>query len=504
MVAKYKFVSVKMSSETFKTIHRLYRRLNRIKTLVKLQSISSLSSSVDIFELFSCRIKELQCKVESEYSSVELPEHQKERLAAIQLALHFDQLESMIPTTPSSFGRFSPTIISVEVQKVENCLQSFDSIRSHAVVFLMYFKVLHLLAKANYDPLKNFSVAKHWLNTAERMYMELLSNDSGQHFYDCHALFAKSVTLEPSPDGFHIVDRLFSKNSKLLDEILENESNEINHLIRSFNPQQDTSIWLEKLLLIIPQMLNESEFKVVAYFLLIAQKVVATKDDSKVQSSIATNWMHYFNGIFDQSKENLLKTSTESIIFRKEFVTLEKPWRKLNATGNGSKSTFNCFSAMIPLTQHELRLCVNSIESVEKAKDLLRFSMDLLKKLIRDTDSSHDPMDFIVHNYQMSDLLLISSILADDSDECFNFQVQRFQFILKMVKWLKKFYPTMFGTLMTTFFIDLNEILLDLYASNYERIASHLEIENETKKKIQDEIKQKLIELHALNENSKI
>lgn len=461
---------------------------------------SSRSSSMDIFEVFSSRIKELQCKVEYEYTKNEVTENEKVRLAAIQLALHYDHLQSMIPSKPSGRERFSPTIITVEVQRVENCLQSFDSMRLHAVMFLMYLKVLHLLAKVNYDPLKNFSVAKHWLNTAERMYMDLLSEQNQhQNFYDCHELFSKSIILKPCSDGFATIDRLFSKNVKLLDEILQNESNEINHLIESYNTEQDISNWLAKLLSIIPKLLNESDFKLAAYFILIAQKVVG--DDSKVHSSIATNWMHYFFGVFNQSKETLLKNFTpkndEAATGRKGFSSLSNRSRKGNAAGSGSKSNFNCFSATIPLAQYELRLCVDSTENVDDARNLLAFSLDLVKKLIRDTESSHDPWDFIVHTYQTSDLLSISMILDDDSDECFNFQVQRFQYLLRMVKWCKKFYPSIFATLLTTFLADLNEVHLDLCATNYERILD-LETGNDDKKQIQDSIQQKLTELQTL------
>lgn len=497
-----------MSLEMFKSIHQLYKRLNRIKALVRMQS-SSLSPTVDIFEVFSSRVKELQYKVESYCSNVELSDCEKVRLSAIQLALHFDHLDAMIPSAAASnSGRgFSTTIINVEVQKVENCVQSFDSIRTHAVIFLMYFKVLHLLAKCNYDPLNNYSVSKHWLNIAERMYMDLLSNQSEQIFYDCHELFSKSITLKPSPNGFNTVDRLFSENTKLLDEILRNESNEINQLIRSLSAQQDTKIWLAKLLSIIPQLLDESEFKIMAYFLLIAQKVAAAIDDSKVHSSIATNWVHYFFGVFDRSKEKWLKTFNNSEQLRKGFVTLKKQRsRKINAMGNndGAKSTtFNCFSTSIPLAQEELSLCVDSIESVEKAIDLLRFSMGLVKNLIRDTDSSHDPMDFIVHNYQMSDLLSISTILADDPDDCFNFQVQRFHFQLKMVKWLKRCCPPICAALMVTFLGDLNDILFDLFSTNYETMVANLETDDIYKKKMHDQIERKLVELYALSVNIK-
>lgn len=81
------------SFKTFRTIHRLYKRINRIKTLVQMQS-SCLSSSVDIFEVFSSRMKELQCKVESDYANIEFSECEKVRLAAIQTGFTLRSLRS--------------------------------------------------------------------------------------------------------------------------------------------------------------------------------------------------------------------------------------------------------------------------------------------------------------------------------------------------------------------------------------------------------------------------
>lgn len=199
------------------------------------------------------------------------------------------------------------------MQSVENCLQKFDEFRSHEVMFLMYFKVLHFLAKVNNDPLRNVGVSKHWLNTAERIYMELITTEQDeQHFYDIHELFSKSDNLQPTADGFAIVDRLFSQNMKLLDQIMEHESHEVNRLIESLN-MQNTSTWFAKLLAVILKLIDQNEFKIVAYFLFIAKKLSTEKAvDLKVKSSIATSWMHYFFGVFDRSKEKLLKKFTEN------------------------------------------------------------------------------------------------------------------------------------------------------------------------------------------------
>lgn len=510
-----------MSSETYRTICRLYRRLNRIKKLVQLES-NTLSISMEIFDVFSCRLHDLHNRIDLEYCMPNIGESDRLRLAAMKLALQYDHLESIIPCSGSA-KRFSLTIISAEVQKVENTLQSLSSIDSSSMIFLMYFKVLHLLAKINVEPLRNFSVAKHWLHTGERMYMELLSNGDDHTFYDCCELFSKSVTIKPSPTGFDTIDRLFHENSVLLEQINQSENNEIDYLIESFHAQQHTFLWLGKCLAIIPHLLWQCEHKIAAYFLLIAHKLA--KNDAKVQSSIATNWMHYFTGIFNRSKEKLLKKCSNDEIDEKSFASIGTSameqtttmtetftsQRPLNnsfiphmphAWGDGPsipEKTFNCFSSSIPLTAHELRLCVNAIESVDDANDLLKFSMELVMKLICDDDTSHDPMDFIVHNYQMSDLLVISATLAIEPDQRFKFQMQRFQFLQKMIQWLESNCTPVFNALVTTFLSDLNEIMIHLYATNVERMLAGLKINNNEKKKIQYRVQRNLMKLQLSN-----
>lgn len=105
----------------------------------------------------------------------------------------------------------------------------------------------------------------------------------------------------------------------------------------------------------------------------------------------------------------------------------------------------------------------------------------MMKKLIHDGDFSHDPMDYIVHNYQMSDMLSISTILSDESDECFYFQMQRLEYSRRMIEWIEKFFPIIFETLASTFLSDLNEILIDLYSTNFTRLLKHTKIENQQK-----------------------
>lgn len=493
-----------MSSDTFRVIHRLYKRLNRIKTLVEMQS-SNLSTSVDVFEVFSAQLKELLFRVETESINDDYSQSDKLRLAAIQLSLHFDHLDSLVQSACNH--KISSVLISIEVQKMENRIQSFDAIASNDIIFLSYFKMLHLLARINYDYLKNFSVSKQWLKKAERLYLDVLSSQGEQTFYDNRELFSKSAVLKPSIEAFDIIDRLFSENVQLLELILQSEKSEINCLLQWLHTHQHTSVWLGKLLSIVPQLLDQNEFKIVAYFLLIARKVANEKDaDWQVQSSMATSWMHYFFGVFDRSKESLLKSFPTNQLWRmlRESAVMKTAQRKrIHATGDCvtviPRSTFNCFANSIPLTENELNLCANSLESVDVARNLLEFSVEMVNSLICDGDFRADPMNFIVHTYQMSDLMSISTILVNDPDECFHFQEKRFQYLQKMIKWIKKHCPMVFETLATTFLTDLNEILIDLYAANFGRIFKHLEQSNQDTRATQEMIGKKLIDLHDIN-----
>lgn len=489
-----------MSCETYRVIHRLYKRLNWMKTLVQIRS-STLSISVNIFEVFSSQLEELQIKVEIEYSKADISQPNKMRLAAIQLALHFDYLESLVHSM--SHLTKSTAFLSDEMQKIENYIQTFDEIASNNVIFLSYFKMLNLVARINSDYLKNFSVSKHWLNKAEQIYLNVLASQGEQTFYDNHELFSKSPMLKPTNNAFDIIDQLFSENTRILERILQNENSEINCLLQWLHTHQNSSTWLDKLLSIVPQLLNQNEFKIVAYFLRIAQKVATEKDayDWQVQSSIATSWMHYVFGVFDCSKKDLLSQFPSNDVWLLKRSKLKG--QQIHALGDCAvtipRSIFNCFSSSIPLTQDELKYCTNSLESIDEAKNLLEFSIDLVNLLICDGDFRCNPMNFIVHTYQMADLLSISMILTNQPDECFGFQQKKFKYLARMVKWTQEHCSNVFEILGTTFFTDLNETLIDMYSTNFKRIFIHSKCNDGNLNKIQELIEKKLNDLHDLN-----
>lgn len=492
-----------MPNELFRSIHRLYKRLKKIKTLTRMQS-SNLSTIVNILEVFSSRLHELMAKVESEYSSGNHSQSIRFRLIAIQLALHHEHLECLID---SSNGKQSTTLIAAELQKVENRILSFDEIRLKEVISLMYFKLLHLLAKINYDFLKNISNAKRLLHSAERMYKEMMSPQRRHQFYDCRELFSKSVFLKTTTSGLDTVQSLHGQNLELLEQIVKNQSNET--VLQWLQKYQHYSIWLGKLLSTIPALLEQNELKIAAYFLLVAHKVAREKDDVKVESSIVTKWMYYFFGILDRSKENVLDkfTGQEMGAFRRSF-SLKKLGQ--NAVKNESivlhckqailpELAFNCFADSIPLTASELRLCTNHLANASDARVLVKYSIEMMAKFICTDNPSHDPMDFIVHHYQMSDLLSISSILSDDADDAFNYQLLRFRHLNGMIQWLKEHCIGVFNTLATTFLTDLNEILIDLCSTNFGRIIQYLNSDSMEKDQIQRRLEHKLVELHEIN-----
>lgn len=487
-------------------IHNLYKRLNRIKTLVRMQS-SNISTSMDIHEVYSSRINELLVKVEHEYSKANISESVKIRLAAIQLALHYSHLGSLVHSSPPAAS------ITAEIQAIEACLQAFDKFRSNDVICLVYFKTLNLMAKISYGTLKSSDAAKQWIQSADRMYKELLALQDGQRYYDCRELFSKSSILIPSRNGFETIDRLRIENNDLLEKIHQMELNEVHSIFEWLQTHRDHSIWLSKLLSIVPQLLEQREFKMVAYFLLIVMKLADDKGDTKVQSSIVTSWMYYFFGVFDRSQEHLLqKFADDEMMSAQKTFALKRirqkaekrdSHEKLEKKWPNAETMFNCFNDSIALTEDELKLCTNKLETVDDAKVLLGHSIEMVEKLIGGGDFGHSPMEFIVHHYQMSDLLSIAAILSDNPDDCFNSQVRRFQHFKEMIQWLSINCPDIYKAIATTFLNDLNEVILDLYAINYDRILNHMNFTNNDKGHIQHQIKYKLDELHEMNKTNK-
>lgn len=492
-----------MSSEPFKTIHCLYKRLNRIKALLRMQS-SDLSTSVDVFEVYSSRLKEFLTKVEHEYSKTNISQMLKVRLAAIQLALHCNHLVALVYSSLKLVDRISIGLIDAEMQSIENCLQTFAVFRLNDIMSLIYFRMMHLLARTYFDPLKKVNKAKQWIQSAERMYLELLSQQNGRKYYDCRELFSKSPILRATENGFEIIKRLFDENAELLLRMHQLENHQMDFVFQWLQTHQNHSNWRTKLLSTVPQLLEHGESKVAAYYLLIAMKLAREKDDPKIQSSIATSWMHYFFGIFDRSQTILQQHFAEDqhMISLKSFALKRigrKPEKRDHEQSMArSKSMFNCFADSIALSADELRLCTNSLETIAGAKVLLRFSIEILRKSIDEVDFQQRPMDFIVHHYQMSDLLTIATILYENADECFNFQMQRFQHIRQLVQWLQDFCPDVFQSTAISFLNDLNEAILDLYAINYERILMYMNVDSNDRAHIRRQIKPKFTELRDM------
>lgn len=463
-------------------------------------SVSSSSTRTDIFYVYSSRLKELLERVENEFKS-DLRQADKMRLAAMQLVLHYEHLESMFQWSDKA-----SSALTAQVQKVENELQAFGEFRCDHVIFLVYYKMIQLLAKIYYDPLKNFSVSKHWLNTAEQMYMELLTQREELQLFDSQQLFSKTARIKPLKDGFKFIDSLFSENIQLFEQILQNESIKVEHLLQIPRSKADASVWFKQLFVIIPQLLEQGEFKAAAYFLQIAQKI-ATEQNTKVRSAIATHWMCYLFDVFSESKSNLLNVFSEEqmAIFRRSVVSTRNTEDCQSHSPSSEdclsipENVFDCFANSIPLSQNELQQCVISIANVMEAKALLTFSAKMLLKLIRDIDCKHDPLNFIAHHYQMSDLLLIYTIVSDKADECFSIQDQRYQCFRRMINCLKNQSPVVFSKLATALLTDLNEILIDLYSSNFWRILPHSAVGDGEKETLLNQLDRGFVQLHELD-----
>lgn len=471
---------------------------------------SNESTSVDIFDVFSFCSKELLSKVESEYNQTLETQPKRMRLAAVLLALHYDHLDTLIMF---SGAIKSTTIIATEVQNVECQMDVFAAVRLNDVICLVYFKLMHLLAKINYNVLKNFGQAKHWLKSSERMYLELISLQDRQHYYDFRALFSKSSNLKiVNAPGFEVIDQLFAENTELLEKIQQNECNNVQSVFECLQMHKDTAILLGKILSTIPQLLEQRAFKSVAYFLLLAQKLCGDGGDIKVQSSIANNWIRYTFGVFSRSHANVIRNLREDqMVYSMKFLMSSAAEPNIDGCRMLCNSTtakktvelpsFNCFADLLPLNEDELQLCMDSIETISQANMLLNYSIEMLEKLLLVCDFQNQPLDFIAHHYQMSDLLSIAAIFADSFDQSFNYHVQRFHNFRQMIATTEKSYPDIMKPLQTTLLFDLSEIVLDLYAINFDRILQATNFGGDGRIMMQRQMKHQLVELNEMTKH---
>lgn len=541
------------SSSPFKEIHRDYKRLNRIKALVRLQS-TNRSDVVDIFEVYSFRLKELLDKAKTECTS-STPGPTTLRLAAIQLALLYDHLEALMhSSSPSSpFSKESPSTLSstsiamlnAELQQAIDVMQKFHQFRLNDVLSFVYLKLYHLLAKIVYNPLKNFTVARQLFQATQEMCVEMRDQHEKQSpsFYGWRELFAKSSQLKPmtTTDQIDTIEQLSSECAALLQRIDEiepehgenddrtdpgianiaamsarsrsssgggdgdgtdpdgagdNDARSIFDAIQMYH--QDHPILLGKLLSSIPTVLKQRQWKMSAYLLLVAHKLAikmtvaaATNTqivDVKVRSSIMTNWMRYIFGVLNGAAWNWrqLFGSAGKMRFAAKFGNIigdgggdvggtnySSPSHESFSKTDPNSEMFGCFAQLIPLAADELALCISSMQTIADGERLIAYTLQALKQLLAENDFRLNPMDFISHHYQIFDLLAIATVLTANRNRCFEYQADRFQLFIHMMRSLNEYCPQLYGALVANFMCDLNEIILDLYAVNFDRCVSY-------------------------------
>lgn len=530
----------------FKAVHRGYKHLNRVKALVRLKS-NTHADIIDIFEVYSYRLKELLATIESQCANESHSEATQIRLAALKLALLYDHLDVlMYSTSLVSKGSLVPptsvAIINAELDKTIQCMQTYHPFRFNEMLSLVYLKLYNLLAKIAFHSLKNVPIARQLIDTVQRMYIEMLEqhNEHPRNYYGWRELFAKSSQLKPSAAAcqFDAIEKLFAESASLLAKIEQFEDDRNGAMsnvggdgeddtdFRSvFDAAQDPAILLGKLLSIIPMVQTQRQWKTSAYLLLVAQQLAVGSSvkqaspmvDIKVRSSIITSWMRYIFGVFNESAVNWeqLCNGVGKLRLSQKFG---QKMPNIAVTESNFHEIFNFYADTIPLPADELQFCVDSMQTIADGQRLIEYTLRMMVHLLNDSDFHSFPMEFIIHHYQMSDVLSIATIFAPDQYRCFDYQLERFHNFMRMMQALEKYCPQMHATLAPNLLDDLNEIILDLYAINCDRcvnIASQHDADdditdgsrtkNTNQMQMNDHQRQiiaKLNELHAMTQPS--
>lgn len=480
-----------MSAVALKTLHSMYKNIKRMKPLIEFQANRG-SSVKDTVDVFCARLKELEKRINFERATENISEIDKIRLSAMQLASQYEHITILMQYSKSEWTR--------KLKIIENSLQTYDSIRSNRIMFFVYFKTVNFVANVNYD-LKSSDVAKHWLNVAEQMYAERQSSD----FFDCDELFSKSIQLKPMNHGLNTVDDLFEKNNQIRKLIEPTNTNPMQYdqsvkwLLENYKTENQRH-WLEKLISMAQQLLEQSQYKLAAYFLLIANKVSQQFVECQItiKSSIASNWMSYtFAVLNDLTKHRMLNDSSEC-----EFYTIENirenalDTRKLIA----NRKLFNCFSSMIPLPLNDILLCTNSVRKFDEAHTLLTHSIKMIKELIKNSRLIDHPVNYISHNYQLSDMMSTLAKFTPNVSDCCSIHTERVRYFGQMIQWLKSHRLDVFNILNADILLDFNNIVIDLYATNYfYNLTTNTTLTNEQQQSCHDLMKRKLSELIELN-----
>lgn len=510
-------------ADSYKPFHDIYKSLRRLKPLIRVGKISS----TDTLDVFCNRLNELLSSIECVSARQSISQLEKYRLAAMQLALHYEYLNIRMQHSTIVDGKASFKWID-QLNKIDGLLDTFAKYRLNSVVFFVYFKSLNLMVKTNFYQLKNIEATKQYLKIAEEMYGYLNENRLQlKEFYDFDQLFDKGSDLTPMRNGLKLLENFFMDHLEITEAIEEDEMSDTDfftHALHSVHSQQHLCkivplIWIKKLLSLVPPLLTHRQYKNVSYFLVVASKVLEehcrnnqqSNEIDTIRSSITTYWMHFVLGIFDSSKDTLLKKRAEneksSLLFRNRFqlkhFIQQTITNKLDSSGDGVNTTltlFNCFSQTIQLNENESLLCMDTLSDANDAKRLLTHSIDVIEKQIDCCDIVASPSNYVVHNYQLFDLLSIITTISEDASTCYAYQLRRLMKFNEMIDQLKERCFRIFKIISTQMLTDFNEVLFDLYATNYSRLFEEAEPRLQPTDNFVAAVEQKLIDLQEMNE----
>lgn len=415
------------------------------------------------YDVYGARLQELLSEIDHKSGNEKLSNRYKDRLAAMTLCLKYDYLNV-------SFNR--PSDEHNAVNELEQQLIKTDHHRFNELLFLIYLKSLLLLMKSRIFDAMEQKNQEYWLITAREMYLNLSSQLKDRQIYDCDGIFANSK--EPIPltqDQKLITINAIHKEFATKLHSAENGAGFDHHSADILGLQDSERlckdsplVWVQKLLSLVPHLLEQKHLKCASYFILTAAQALDLYASdinvdlvTNVRSSIVTLWIHYVFRILNASK-SVWDNGKMKPSIGKSFQ---------------NDLTFLCFSKIVPLKPELLQLCTDSpIIDVGKAKCLVSFSVGLFEQLIKLGNFTARPLNYIKHVYQIMDLLNALTNLLNDPEQSYSNQLQQFQHFDRLIQWLRNQHSNLFDVLSSNLLNELNEIIQQLYEANHNRKRS--------------------------------
>lgn len=507
--------------ETFQKFHNSFKKLQRLKALATLTT----KINADVFDVFSSYLSDLLTTVMNEYercarysSSI----GRRLRLAAMQLALIYEQATSLMLVTSTP----KPSLF----ESLEKCLRKFETLKLSDELFFVYFRALNYMWLLYVRCFANATATiKGYSMRVQQMY-DSRKHITDQKCYDSVQLFAKTLDMQPMEHGREEIDKLFMKNLNLIEVIYrgtgdsENLAEILQQQTKIGNADAPSLVWVQKIVALAPLLLNESNLKTTAYYLIVALKMLRECSESEIQKSelfasvrlaLATEWMNYAFAVLATSIDFLQKNfSNVELEPLNKFLpqlkfddsinlkTITPGTSRTHFENIGDSHAMNSFDAAnqfasISLSAQEISFCVQSIDSISTGQQLFSYAIDMIGDFVGSTDASAKPMDYIIYNYQLSDLLLIRSIFEVNSTPNYSFLKQRFERCNAMIQTLQEQCPKIFEIAKDWILSDLNEIVLDLYECNLSSLSN---ISSSDVKMIRENLME-LRALSAINKN---